>query len=67
MRHGYGLIEHRENDTDRRVKMLYLTRTGQQMVEKILAAITAAAGGNGGATGAEDKGRQRAVVDSEQG
>ena len=44
-RHGYGLVEHRENDTDRRVKNLYLTRTGQQMIDKILAEIQKASGG----------------------
>ena len=38
-RHGYGLVEHRENEQDRRVKILYLTRRGQQMIQKILAAI----------------------------
>lgn len=38
-RHGYGLIEHRENDQDRRVKILYLTRSGQQTIATILGAI----------------------------
>lgn len=38
-RHGYGFVEHRENDQDRRVKILYLTRSGQQMVNEILTLI----------------------------
>jgi DNA-binding MarR family transcriptional regulator len=38
-RHGYGLVEKRSSDQDDRVKILSLTRSGQQVVQEILRAI----------------------------
>lgn len=38
-RHGYGLVEYRNSDSDRRIKYLGLTKTGEQIIAKIRAAI----------------------------
>jgi len=43
-RTGYGLVETRGSDQDERVKILRLTRAGQQMVNTIQSAITAQKG-----------------------
>jgi DNA-binding MarR family transcriptional regulator len=43
-RQGYGLVETRPHPTDDRVKLMYLTRAGQQMVNTIASAIEARKG-----------------------
>lgn len=44
-REGYGLVTTRTSPTDDRVKILHLTRAGQQMVNMITSALEARKGG----------------------